>query len=73
MLYIMVLAALIIIPIKLGGYGRVFSAGQPGACHPHAPGDDLPQAEPVSWVTPTLAIGSALALMLYPHTATAVL
>lgn len=72
MLYIMVLAALIFIPIKLGGYGRVFEIAN------HALATHTPAAtiflKPTQFLGySTLAIGSALALMLYPHTATAVL
>src|SRR5206468_4209114 len=72
MLYIMVLAALIIIPIELGGYRRVFSlANQALAAHKPAATIYLKPGQFLGYST--LAIGSALALMLYPHTATAVL
>ena len=72
MLYIMVLAAVIIIPIKLGGYGRVFSlASQALATHTPPATIYIKPAQYLGYAT--LAIGSALALMLYPHTATAVL
>ncbi len=72
MLYIMVLAALIFIPIQLGGYGHVFAlASQALAAHT-PPGSVL--IKPSQYLGySTMAIGSALALMLYPHTATAVL
>ncbi|WP_158794595.1 monocarboxylate uptake permease MctP [Granulicella sp. L60] len=72
MLYVMVLAALIYIPIRLGGYARVFETANsllakhtPAAMIYLKPGQFLGYS--------TLAIGSAVALMLYPHTATAVL
>jgi SSS family solute:Na+ symporter len=72
MLYIMVLAAIIIIPIKLGGYARVFQlANQALATHTPAATIFLKPGQFLGYST--LAIGSALALMLYPHTATAVL
>jgi SSS family solute:Na+ symporter len=72
MLYIMVLAAIIIIPIKLGGYARVFHlANQALATHTPAATIFLKPGQFLGYST--LAIGSALALMLYPHTATAVL
>ena len=72
MLYVMVAAAVILIPRKLGGYARVFELAN-NALQSHVPpatihlrqGQFLPYA--------TLALGSAIALMLYPHTATAVL
>lgn len=72
MLYVMVLAALILLPIKLGGYAHIFElASKALATHSPAgsiylkPGQFMPYS--------TLAIGSAVALMLYPHTATAML
>jgi SSS family solute:Na+ symporter len=72
MLYVMVLAAVIYIPVKLGGFGRVFetanallSTHHPAATIALKPGQFMGYS--------TLAIGSAIALMLYPHTATAVL
>ena len=72
MLYVMVLAALIYIPVKLGGYARVFEAANNllTAQHPLAT-IYLQQGQFLGYST--LAIGSAIALMLYPHTATAVL
>lgn len=72
MLYLMVLAALIILPIKLGGYARVFQlANQALATHMPASTIFLKPGQALGYST--LAIGSAIALMLYPHTATAVL
>jgi SSS family solute:Na+ symporter len=72
MLYIMVIAALIILPLKLGGYARVFElANQALATHSPAGTIFLKPAQFLGYST--LAIGSAVALMLYPHTATAVL
>ena len=72
MLYAMVLAAVVYIPVKLGGFGRVFEAAntllgthRPAATILLKPGQFMGYS--------TLAIGSAIALMLYPHTATAVL
>ncbi len=72
MLYIMVLAAVIILPLKLGGYAHIFALASaslathtPAASIALRPGQFLPYS--------TLAIGSAVALMLYPHTATAVM
>ncbi len=72
MLYVMVLAALIYIPIRLGGYAKVFETAN------HLLGTHSPAAtiflKPGQFLGySTLAIGSAIALMLYPHTATAVL
>jgi SSS family solute:Na+ symporter len=72
MLYIMVAAALILLPLKLGGYAHVFAvASQQLATHSPAGSILLKPSQFLGYST--LAIGSAIALMLYPHTATAVL
>ncbi len=70
LIYATVLVAVIVIPIELGGYGKIFSsvplsklilpaptAGSLGSYSAYA----------------TLALGSALALFLYPHSITGVL
>ncbi len=72
MLYVMVLATLVFLPIKLGGYARIFQlANQALAAHTPAATIFLKPGQAMGYST--LAIGSAVALMLYPHTATAVL
>ncbi len=72
MLYVMVLAAVIYLPYKLGGYARIFElADQALARHTPPASIHLAQGQFMSYST--LAIGSAIALILYPHTATAVL
>jgi solute:Na+ symporter, SSS family len=72
LIYITVIAAVIIIPIKLGGFGNIF----------HAAATVLPTRKtPGAYIIPpkaysayaTLALGSALALFLYPHSVTGVL
>ena len=72
MLYIMVLAAIIVIPAKLGGYGHIFSSAG-AALKQHTPPGSLilPPSQYLSYST--LAFGSALAVVLYPHTITGVL
>jgi SSS family solute:Na+ symporter len=71
MIYIVVLVAVVVVPAKLGGYGAVFSAandafnakgGATGLLL--KPGQMLPYA--------TLALGSALAAFMYPHTLTGI-
>lgn len=70
LIYATVLAAVIVIPIELGGYGKIFSS--------------IPSAKLILPVPPanstgaysayaTLALGSAFALFLYPHSITGVL
>src|SRR6201999_692621 len=71
MIYIVVLVAVVIVPWRLGGYGAVFAAadkvfaakgGATGLIL--QPGQMLPYA--------TLALGSALAAFMYPHTLTGI-
>jgi SSS family solute:Na+ symporter len=70
LIYITALAAIIVIPIELGGFGKIFSA---------VPAQKLLLAVPGAHTTgaysayATLALGSALALLLYPHSMTAIL
>ena len=70
LVYITVLAAIIIIPAKLGGYGAVFASVPPKQLL-------LPPAPPGSlgagFAYVTLARGSLLALFLYPHSVTGML
>ncbi|MBN8734776.1 MAG: sodium:solute symporter family protein [Xanthomonadales bacterium] len=72
MLYITVIAAVVIIPIKLGGYGAVFDAA--GKAFAAKGGDTGVLLKPDQyWSFATLALGSAFALFLYPHATTATL
>jgi SSS family solute:Na+ symporter len=70
LIYITVLALVIVVPIKLGGYANLFNAIPPAKLllAPPGPGT-LGQYSAYA----TLALGSAFALFLYPHTMTAVL
>lgn len=70
MIYIFILAAITIIPAQLGGYSAVFDAAgtalaKKGAGLTLAPGQIVPYI--------TLAVGSAMALLLYPHSLTGIL
>src|SRR5579883_2930745 len=70
MIYIVVIAAVIWIPMKLGGYGNLFHAAEVQlSAHKASTILQPQQFLPFS----TLALGSALALFLYPHAATAIL
>ncbi len=69
-IYIAVLAAVIVIPARLGGYGKIFHAVAVDKLVFAAPhGGNLG----MSGAYATLALGSALALFLYPHSVTGVL
>ena len=72
MIFIVLFAAIIVIPIKLGGFDAIFAAvhkkavASPTTFHEFlAPAQFLPYT--------TLALGSALALFLYPHSLTGTL
>jgi solute:Na+ symporter, SSS family len=77
LIYIVILVAIIYIPIKLGGFDDIFAK----AGHTYAqinpatgkPKGSLFTAPGAQWAYGTLAIGSALALFMYPHSVTAVL
>jgi len=70
LVYITIIAAVIVIPAELGGYGKIFaSVPAPKLLLGAATAQSLgPQA-----AYATLALGSALALLLYPHAMTGVL
>ncbi len=70
MIYIVVIAAVVLIPMRLGGYGAMFAAAD-AAFHARG-GGALLLAPSQTWLYPSLALGSALALFMYPHTLTGV-
>lgn len=72
MLYIMVAAAVVLMPLKLGGYAHIFEQAN-SSLLTHTPSATIHLRQGQFLPYTTLALGSALALMLYPHTATAVL
>src|SRR5262245_29425911 len=70
LIYITAIALVIVVPLKLGGYSAIFSAIPPEKLLLASPGPNtLGQYSAFA----TLALGSAFALFLYPHTVTAVL
>ncbi|HLJ38971.1 MAG TPA: sodium:solute symporter [Steroidobacteraceae bacterium] len=70
LIYITAFTAVIVIPIQLGGFGKIF-AGVPHAMTLlKPPGANTTGAY---GAYATLALGSALALLLYPHSLTAIL
>jgi SSS family solute:Na+ symporter len=71
MIYIVVLVAVVMVPMKLGGYSAVFSAaGDAFAAKGGATGLTLKPAQYLPYAT--LALGSALAAFMYPHTLTGI-
>ncbi|MDF3297962.1 monocarboxylate uptake permease MctP [Streptomyces tropicalis] len=77
LIYIVIAVAIIYIPIKLGGFDEIFTkAGQAFAQTNPATGKPrgaLAPPEAGQWTYATLALGSALALFMYPHSITATL
>ena len=70
LIYITVFAMVIVIPIELGGYAKMFAMIPPAKLLLVGPKDgNLGQFSAYA----TLALGSAFALFLYPHTITGVL
>jgi SSS family solute:Na+ symporter len=75
LIYVVVIVAVIYIPTRLGGYGHIFSVAQAHFSTPKA------KAAKAAFIVPpggglaywTLALGSAFALFMYPHSITAVL
>jgi solute:Na+ symporter, SSS family len=77
LIYIVILVAIIYLPIKLGGFGAIIDAGaaklsQPSPTTGQPAGSTLLTANNQLQYA-TLALGSALALFLYPHSVTGVL
>jgi SSS family solute:Na+ symporter len=76
LIYVTVIVAIIYIPAKLGGWGHVFGAASahlktvdPATGKQYGSLVVLPAGE---WSYATLALGSALALFVYPHAATGI-
>jgi len=69
-IYVTVIAAVVVIPAKLGGYGKIFDAVPPAKLILTSP-QRLNLGQYSAY--PTMALGSALALFLYPHSMTGVL
>ena len=70
MIYIVVLVAVAIIPLKLGGYGAVFAAADTAFKAKGSGGIALNPAQYIPYAT--LALGSAMAAFMYPHTLTGI-
>jgi SSS family solute:Na+ symporter len=71
MIYVVVLVAVVLVPQKLGGYSAVFGAAQDAfALKGGATGLSLKPEQMLPFAT--LALGSALAAFMYPHTLTGI-
>lgn len=78
LIYLVIAVAVIYLPVKFGGWHGIFDAAQakmaaPSAANPALPtGVFIPSAAQ-HWAYASLALGSALALFMYPHCVTATL
>ncbi len=70
LIYVTAIAAVIVIPIELGGFAKIFAAVPPAKLLLAVPGANTTGSY---GVYATLALGSALALFFYPHSITGIL
>src|SRR6201996_7952183 len=73
LIYIVIIVAVIYLPAKLGGWGGTFDAANKKFTASPAPTDGILLNANNQLQYVTLALGSALALFLYPHSITGVL
>ena len=73
LIYIVILVAVIYLPYKLGGWGSIFDAAEAKFTASPNPNDGITLNANNQLQYITLALGSALALFLYPHSITGVL
>jgi len=78
LIYAVILVAVLYLPAKLGGWASIFDSAQAKLSQPSATSGGKPQgsilltgSNQLQYIT--LALGSALALFLYPHSVTGVL
>jgi SSS family solute:Na+ symporter len=81
MIYVFIIAAIVVIPYELGGFGAIFASAQKAfdakvtagaaATPPVTAGLVLASSRVAPYIT--LAIGSAMALFMYPHALTSTL
>jgi solute:Na+ symporter, SSS family len=77
LVYVMIIVAVSYIPSRLGGWGHIFSTAGAHLAKTNPktgkPFGGLTVAPAGEWAYATLALGSALALFMYPHAVTGVL
>ncbi|MGZ4596618.1 MAG: monocarboxylate uptake permease MctP, partial [Actinomycetes bacterium] len=73
LIYVVILVAVVVIPYKLGGWDVIFGAAEKKFTASPNPADGVLLPGPAQLQYATLALGSALALFLYPHSITGVL
>ncbi|HET9393052.1 MAG TPA: sodium:solute symporter family protein [Candidatus Rubrimentiphilum sp.] len=72
LIYLTVIVAIIVIPRSLGGWGHVFALAQAALAANPKPGSTILSPN-LYFAYSSLALGSALALFIYPHSITSVL
>lgn len=78
LIYIVIAVAIIHLPGLFGGWGSIFDAAQakmaaPSAANPAVPTGVFIPGPATHWAYASLALGSAMALFMYPHSVTAAL
>src|SRR5690348_11003369 len=77
LVYVMIIVAIIYIPSKLGGWGHIFNTAGAHLAKTNPktgkPFGSLTLTPATTWAYASLALGSALALFMYPHAVTGVL
>jgi SSS family solute:Na+ symporter len=76
LIYLVIIVAIIYLPSKVGGWAHIFAAAHAKMTSLNAAGKPVGAFIPPSqayWAYATLALGSALALFMYPHSITATL
>jgi solute:Na+ symporter, SSS family len=71
LIYLTIIVAIIYIPSKLGGFGHIFDSAGAALTKKDPPGALIPGTTDAQVAYATLAMGSAMALFLYPHALTA--
>jgi solute:Na+ symporter, SSS family len=76
LVYVMIIVAVVYIPIRVGGWGHIFSTANAHLVKTNPktgkPNGSLVLGSAGEWAYATLALGSALALFMYPHTITGI-
>ncbi len=73
LIYLTVIVAIVYITSELGGFDNIFNAAAGALPERDEPGALIPSGADAQVAYATLALGSAMALFLYPHAITAVL
>jgi SSS family solute:Na+ symporter len=71
LIYVTIIVAVIYIPSKVGGFDAIFDAAGKALPEKETPGALIPSTTDAHMAYATLALGSAMALFLYPHALTA--